>query len=64
MNPQSLTPKQMQAMDDIISSANPLFFARLARLLGVSTPIEKEAELDLLEHILRAWEAMHQGVAR
>ena len=57
MNP--LTPKQMQAMNDIISSANPLFFARLAKLLGVSTPIEKEAELDLLEHILRAWEAVH-----
>lgn len=62
MNP--LTPKQTQAIDDIISSANPLFFARLAKLLGIPTPIEKEERADLLEHTLRAWEAMHQGVAR
>lgn len=59
-----LTPKQNQAIDDIISSANPLFFARLAKLLGISTPIEQELERELLEHILRAWEAVHQGVAR
>ena len=59
-----LTPKQYQAIDDIVRSANPLFFGKLARLLGISTPIEREGRTDLLEHILRAWEAMHQGVAK
>ena len=50
-----LTPKENQAMDDIIHGANPLLFNHLGRFLGISAPITKEEKEAFLMHLLVIW---------
>ena len=51
-----LTPKQTNMIDDIIRSANPLFFGKLSKLLGLPFPATLEEKERLIKSILRAWE--------
>ena len=50
-----LTPKEANIIDDIVKSANPLLFGKLARLLGLPFPATiKEKKKFLKIHILEA----------
>ena len=52
----NLSPKQTNMIDDIIRSANPLFFGKLSKLLGTIYPATLEEKEGLMKSILRAWE--------
>ena len=47
-----LTPKQENAMDNIIRGANFSFFVNFGKLLGVPTPVSKDEKLRLLVDIV------------
>lgn len=51
-----LTPKEENIIDDIVRSANPLFFGKMAKLLGLPFPATIEEKEKLLKQILGAWE--------
>lgn len=47
-----LTPKETNLIDDIVRSANPLFFGKLAKLLELPFPDTIGEKEKLLKHIL------------
>lgn len=51
-----LSPKQENAISDIIRASNPLFFGKLAKLLGLPFPATKDEKERLLKQILKTWE--------
>lgn len=51
-----LTPKEENIIDDIVRSANPLFFGKLAKLLGLPFPATIEEKKRLLRQILKKWD--------
>ena len=55
----NLTPKEENIIDDIVRSANPLFFGKLAKLLGLPFPATIEEKEKILIHISRAWRKEH-----
>ena len=52
----NLTPKQINAITDIIDGANPLFFSNLSKLLDTPYPETKEAKERFMKCILKSWE--------
>ena len=50
-----LTPKEANLIEDVIRSANPLFFGKMAKLLGLPFPDTIEEKERILIHILEAW---------
>ena len=52
----NLTPKQTNIINDIIRSANPLFFGKLSKLLGLPFPATLEEKERLMRQILETWE--------
>ncbi|MHA2313975.1 MAG: hypothetical protein ACXACF_01610 [Candidatus Hermodarchaeia archaeon] len=54
--PGKLSPKKVNLIEDIIRSANSLFFGKLAKLLQVQFPVELEEKRKLLKKILSVWE--------
>ncbi len=51
-----LTPKEANLIEDVIRSANPLFFGKLAKLLSVPYPVTREEKQELMRKIQRRWE--------
>jgi hypothetical protein len=54
-----LTPKETNIIDDIVRSANPLFFGKLSKLLGLPFPATIEEKERILIYILEAWRKEH-----
>ena len=54
-----LTPKEENIVNDIIRSANPLFFGKLVKLLGLPFPATTEERKKTLIYILEAWRRRH-----
>ena len=57
----NLTPKETNIIDDMIRSANPLFFGKLAKLLSLPFPATKEEKERLLKHILEGEKEHESG---
>lgn len=56
-----LSPKEANIIDDIVRSANPLFFGKLSKLLGLPFPATVEEKERLLKQILKTWEEKNEA---
>ena len=56
-----LTPKQEEAMSNIISGANFLFFVHLGKLIGLPTAVSREEKENLLISIANLFNGGKKG---